>query len=153
MPVTASDLQRLILAEVQDTPDARVAVLMPTIWGMFADKDAIAPRLRYLSAKRTACDVIAGYYRDRIDTGMAELSSKDSQYLSNILEIRAATQDELVQTELRARGQRVVSIAALTNLAPEVNPLLDPVPSSQYISGNDPRYQGDVYQRPFQTRD
>jgi hypothetical protein len=146
MPVTAPQVQSLAIIEVGDVDDYRLTNNQAAVWLLYADKDNIAPRLRYLYFKRWCIDAVIAFYRAQIDTTLGEATLHYQQRVGNLLLMRKEVEDEITRVELRARSNRAPSLAPLANVTPELPPDLSPAAlGTSYPDANGKDVQGDPY--------
>jgi hypothetical protein len=161
MPVTAADVQRLIVLKVGDVDPATgdpplaggagmIASNITTLWAARADKAYAAPRLQELYVQRDALELVIGILRHYVDItqGDPALSAKQSQRAVVAQQQRDAIQAEIEVVERRAiasTGGAGVALGPITTTAP-VAPADDASrPLTLTPDPNDPVYGGTPY--------
>lgn len=139
MAVTDQQLIDLIVAEVGDDAAGTVGRLIGTLWEVYADKARVAPRLRYLYAKRASIDALLGSVREAVTFVDGDARVELIQKTANLRAMRGEVQAEIAAVEARARAGRGAATGALTATAP-----VDP-PAGGRVDANDRRYRGDAY--------
>ena len=149
MPVDATALQNLLIAEVGDTPDNRLLLNANTVWQLNAAYAAIWPPLQRWYTKLGLIDLALGYYRGQVSTSLPGLSVQYQQRVTNLELLRADAERMIERLYAQARASRGIAIKPITQTAPELPPPLEPLPATwPYPSANDPVYQGDPYDNP-----
>lgn len=145
MPNTAEQYQNLILMEIgEPLAGGPVSESIAVIWGMFADKALLAPRLQYLYVKAKAIEVKLGAIADGAYTpvGIVQNKALDDKAAFWSKERDKALGDALALETRYARLRAVVS-GTLTTTAP-----ISPDDDSRTIGApdaNNREYRGDAY--------
>jgi len=143
MAVTAADIQRLIVLRVGD-PDGVLASNVAAIWGSYADKASVYPRLQELYTQRECVELVTARIRAQVDfsTG-GDISIRASQQFTALLAMRGELDKQITALEVQARGVRVPVIGAITAVAPE-SPPTGPEPFGP-VDSNAKRFSGSPY--------
>jgi len=151
MAVTAAQIQALVILRVGDAPDGVLASNIAAIWGSYADKASVYPRLQELYTQRACVEIVTARIRAQVDfsTG-GDISIRASQQFTALLLMRGELDKQIMALEALARGNRTPAIGAITAVAPETPPT-GPDPFGP-LDGNDDRYQGNVYDRLSRSR-
>jgi hypothetical protein len=160
MPVTAADVQRLIVLRVGDIDPSTgdppvqggaglIASNMPILWSLRADKATIGPRLQELYVQRDALDLIVARLREQVDinTGDPVLGVKLSQKVLMAVEQRKATQDEIDRIERRVAGGETARVGQLVTTAPVTPRDVLSRPWPIIPDPNSPEYSGEPFSR------
>jgi hypothetical protein len=158
MPVTAADVQRLIVLRVGDIDPATgdppvqggaglIASNMPILWANRGDKATVGPRLQELYVQRDALDLIVARLREQTDinTGDPVLGVKLSQKATMALEQRKATQEEIDRIERRVAGGTGAKVGQLVTTAPVTPQDVLNRPWPIIPDPNSPEYSGEPF--------
>lgn len=140
MAVTYDDVQDLLLlGEVGDEDDGRVAANAASIWQRHAWRGQIHPDLQGLYAKRDAIDLRLEAHVLEVDiaTG-AEEQAKLDEVTAHLRASRLETQTEIARIEAMVRAVRMPAVAAITATEPQTPPCGGP-------DANWSRYRGSPY--------
>lgn len=148
MTTSADAVQQVLVLQVGDTPDNRLIANAGVLWDRWADKASVAPRLQELYTKRDLIDLALAYHRTSVDMKVAVRELKNNQLYTNLAQMRADTQAEIVRVEALARARRAATVGALTTTTPTVPPFT--VGAPQYPAfpvpdANDPALRGSPY--------
>ena len=154
MSITAASLKDNLIDELKDHDKADSAAynklveqFVETRWLLHADKDEVAPRLRYAYTKRDVIDALLGQTWQQVDEEIGvpfgkQITAKVSQKFGNLLRMR-----DLAHAEITAivggvgAARRGGAIGVMTATAPRE------LPTGQTIDANHSRYRGDPYER------
>lgn len=146
MPVTAADVQRLILLEVGAGLDPvavdQAAQNIGTVWAAYAAK-AYWPGLQALYTKRRCIDILLGQTRRQISATVGPLTVPMQQVFDHLLAMRKEATADIVIMEKAARKGTYVD-GDLTQTAPLMVPDLEQLAEVDYDrpDPNGPRYLG-----------
>jgi len=151
MAVTAAQIQALVILRVGDAPDGVLASNIAAIWGSYADKASVYPRLQELYTQRACVEIVTARIRAQVDfsTG-GDISIRASQQFTALLAMRKELDAQLTELETRARGNRVGVIGQITAVAPE-SPPTGPEPFGP-VDANSERFGGSPYYRPYRPQ-
>ena len=148
MPLTPSQQQTLLVLEVGDTPDTRLATNVAGIWDDYADKALIDPRLQVFYTKRRLIELALGYFRDQVDFQvMNDVSMKMDQRTQHLALQYKAAEDEITSLQLRAQKRRTGASTPLTTTAPISPPDPGTIVVNPVLDANDPVFAGSPYYR------
>jgi len=151
MAVTATQIQALVILRVGDAPDGVLASNIAAIWGSYADKASVYPRLQELYTQRECVEIVTARIRAQVDfsTG-GDISIRASQQFTALLAMRQELDAQIVKLETQARGVRTPVIGAITTVAPE-SPPTGPEPFGP-LDANSERYAGSPYYRTYRPQ-
>lgn len=138
--VSDADLQALLLVEVNGQSDSDLANSLATLWGLYAEKALMAPRLQYLYVKRHALDFRIGELSAQVDLLLGTDRIVQEQEVQHLQQMRGDVEAEIKVVEARARANRAPAIGVITKREPSVVPPDAPDPS-------DSLYRGDALKR------
>lgn len=149
--LTPQDWHKLILLEVGaglDGNDAverkaldKVTPNIELIWGAWAEKGMVFPRLQYLYAKKQCLDIIEGQFRDLVSVTINGLNQNQQQRLQNLQTLNKRVSDEITVLEKKAAAVRSPVISNLNQTAPSM-------PGLGQLDPQNPVYRGDAIVRP-----
>lgn len=144
MTVTDAQIQGLLILEVGDMADNRLALNVAVIWDRYADKALIYPRLREFYVKRALIDLCLGGVRNNVSfSEPGGLSIQQNLQTTNLRAMKVECEAEIRRLEELARKNRPIAVGTLTNVEPRTPP-----PFPQPLNprdANDPLYTGDPY--------
>jgi hypothetical protein len=100
-----------LLSEFREDDRGLLAPALGVVWRLYADKQNVAPRLRWLYAKRELLDILLQH---RYPEAVTQLG--DAQYADQrkaLTDIRTSVQDEIDRTEASARALRPPLVAQI----------------------------------------
>jgi hypothetical protein len=148
-------LTDLLVLEVGETPDLRLAANVGTYWTLNAAYGAIYAPLQRWYTKLNLIDLALGYYRAQVNTTVpGGVSLQYQQRVQSLLAMRADTLTMVTTLQQQAQSSRGGAQAPITQTQPELPPPLAPVPATfPYANANDPIWQGDPYEPQGNIRD
>ena len=155
MAVTDLQVQSLLVLEVGECPDNRLASGVGTYWAMNAAYGALYPPLQRWYTKRDLIDLALGYYRDQINVSMpGGVTFAYQQRVASLLAMREVTVTMIGALYAQARASRGIAVAPITQTEPILPPPLEPLPQSYpYPDSGDPRWSGSPYYQQGSVRD
>ena len=150
VPVTpAAQVVQLIVLQLGDAPDNRLQANVWSLWNLYNDKGAIAPRLQALYTERDCLKLLLGYYRGKVNFAEASnVSVQAHQKVDSLLAMQKNVEAQIALVETKARANRPAVVTPITQATPETPPALPPELSPPALNppdANDPRYSGDPY--------
>lgn len=145
MPLSTD--QTLLVQEVGDTADGRLAANVETIAAVWADADTVSPGLARLYVKRQLIDLAIGATRAQVDFNAPnDIGMKLSQRMTNLLTMRDLVTADLLLLHTQGAGGRDGASAELTTRTPQSPPCWWPSPP--FPDANGAGLRGDPYRRP-----
>ena len=147
MTLSATQQQTLIVFEVGDVADGRVAANVAAIWSDYADKALIDYRLQRLYTVLRCAQLVLGYYVQQVDfQASSDISMKNDQRTQHVRAIANTAQCEITALETKARSRRGGATGTLTTTEIAIPPAAPnaPIPNP-WIDATDPVYAGSPY--------
>ena len=94
---TTTELQDLILVELNATDDKELSVALPTWWSLYSDK--ATTHLQYLYSKRHALGYLMGKSRKKIDVTIGTDKLSASQEFKHLKEMHESITNEIKDLE------------------------------------------------------
>jgi len=122
MPLVPGTEQQLILLQVGDAPDNRLAANIAMLWTRNAGYASLGMGIQTLYTQRDALDVLIGYYQDQVDVTTFDMKMSAHQRLDTLQAMRLNTERELLRREQIARMRRGGASLPITTQEP-IGPL------------------------------
>jgi hypothetical protein len=151
MAETAATIQAKILVRTGDVDATTgdpvlggggyLSTLIAGIWGEYADKAYVAPRLQELYTERDLFDRMITLIQDRFDFSDSDASFKRSQRVQTLVDRRDVVQGKIDALLAMVAANRAPAVGAITATAP----MGPPFPLG--VNANHPQYGGSPYFR------
>lgn len=137
-PLTESEQQNLMLAELRMNASSDFANWLDLVWRDEEAAAVVSPRLRVLRVKLRAIDYLLGGEWESVDYQQQQVSEKEDQRFKHLLTLREVTLSDLaaLNAALAASSGGGAAVGPITKVVPQS------VPVGSFPDPNSSKYRG-----------